>query len=137
MTKQVNLNEYQNFVEKVTSPESNETDALIARLQELQTQGLVNPALLLTAAIGMAAEGGEFAELPKKIVFQGKPVDADVIFHMQRELGDIAWYWINACRAIGVDPSEVFAENVRKLEKRYPSGGFAIFNSENRDAGDI
>ena len=137
MTQQVNLNEYQNFVEKVTSPESNDTQILIRRLRDLETQGLINPALLLTAAIGMAAEGGEFAELPKKIMFQGKPVDADVIFHMKRELGDIIWYWINACRALNLDPNDVFAENVRKLEKRYPSGGFAIFHSQNRADGDI
>lgn len=137
MTQQINLNEYQNFVEKVTSPESNDTQILIRRLRDLETQGLINPALLLTAAIGMAAEGGEFAELPKKIMFQGKPVDADVIFHMKRELGDVIWYWINACRALKLDPNEVFAENVRKLESRYPSGGFAIFQSENRADGDI
>lgn len=44
---------------------------------------------------------------------------------------------INACRALKLDPNDVFAENVCKLEKRYPGGGFAVFNSENREAGDI
>lgn len=136
MTQQVNLNEYQNFVEKVTSPASNHTQSLVDRLQELDAQGLINPALLLTAAVGMAAEGGEFAELPKKIMFQGKPVDDDVIFHMKRELGDIFFYWVTACRGLNLDPYEVIRENIKKLEARYPDG-FEVSRSENRKNGDI
>ena len=93
--------------------------------------------MLLTSAIGLAAEGGEFAELPKKIIFQGKPVTGEVIFHMKRELGDIMWYWINACRALNLDPNEVIAENVNKLESRYPGGKFDAFYSENRQDGDL
>ena len=97
----------------------------------------VNMALLMTAAIGMAAEGGEFAEIPKKVAFQGKPMDEDTIFHMKRELGDIMWYWVNACRALNLDPNEVVAENVRKLEQRYPGGEFDSWFSENRKDGDL
>ena len=137
MSNIIDLNKYKDFVEEVTSPESNDTQALVARLQEIDEQGIINPALLLTAAIGMAAEGGEFAELPKKIMFQGESVDADVIFHMKRELGDIIWYWINACRALNLDPNDVFAENVRKLEKRYPGGKFDLYYSKNRVKGDL
>jgi NTP pyrophosphatase (non-canonical NTP hydrolase) len=91
----------------------------------------------MTAAIGMAAEGGEFAELPKKIFFQGKEITPEVIFHLKRELGDIIWYWISACRALNLDPNEVIAENVNKLESRYPGGSFDAFYSENRQHGDL
>ena len=130
----IDLNRYKEFVEQVTSDASNNTDDMVARLNELDN---INPALLLTAAIGLAAEGGEFAELPKKIVFQGKPCDEDTIFHMKRELGDIMWYWVNACRALGLDPNDVVEENVRKLESRYPGGEFDVHYSENRKSGDL
>ena len=130
----IDLNRYKEFVEQVTSDASNNTNDMVARLNELDN---INPALLLTAAIGLAAEGGEFAELPKKIVFQGKPCDEDTIFHMKRELGDIMWYWVNACRALGLDPNDVIEENVRKLESRYPGGKFDVHYSENRKQGDL
>ena len=89
------------------------------------------------APIGIASEGGEFSEIVKKCTFQGKPLDADTVFHMKRELGDIMWYWVNACRALDLDPNEVVAENVRKLESRYPGGSFDVFYSENRKEGDL
>ena len=94
-------------------------------------------AQLLTGAIGMASEGGEFAEIVKKCIFQGKPLDKDTIFHAKRELGDIIWYWTNACRALDLDPNDVIAENVHKLESRYPGGSFDAYYSENRKAGDL
>jgi NTP pyrophosphatase (non-canonical NTP hydrolase) len=102
------------------------------------TQGpTVNVALLLTGALGMAAETGEFCEIPKKIFFQGKALNEEAVFHMKRELGDIMWYWINACRALNLDPNDVIAENVRKLESRYPGGSFDPYYSENRKPGDL
>lgn len=133
----MDLNSYQRFVETVTSIQSNELDAFVASMKTTQRESGVNMALLMTAAIGMAAEGGEFAEIPKKVAFQGKPMDEDTIFHMKRELGDILWYWVNACRALNLDPNDVVAENVRKLEKRYPGGEFDSWFSENRKAGDL
>jgi NTP pyrophosphatase (non-canonical NTP hydrolase) len=135
MTKQVDLNAYRDFVAEVTSDASNELEVMIARLRELNET--VNISLLMTGAIGMSAEGGEFAEVVKKCVFQGKPMNDETVFHMKRELGDIAWYFVNACRAIGEDPNEVIAENVRKLEARYPGGSFDAFYSENRKDGDL
>jgi NTP pyrophosphatase (non-canonical NTP hydrolase) len=136
---QIDLNKYEKFVKAVTSSESNNYDYLHRRIEELRNQAdsTLNPALLLTAAIGMAAEGGEFAEIPKKIFFQGKPFNEDARFHMKRELGDIMWYWVNACRALDLDPNDVIAENVNKLESRYPGGKFDAFYSENRKAGDL
>jgi NTP pyrophosphatase (non-canonical NTP hydrolase) len=132
---QIDLNKYRDFVAEVTSDASNDLETMIARLQELDK--VVNIALLMTGSTGVAAEGGEFAEIVKKCVFQGKPMNDETIFHMQRELGDIAWYWVNACRAIGIDPNDVIAENVRKLEARYPGGQFDVHYSENRKTGDL
>jgi NTP pyrophosphatase (non-canonical NTP hydrolase) len=135
---QIDLNKYTNFVKAVTSAESNNYDYLHRRIDELQKSNPgLNPSLLLTAAIGLAAEGGEFAEIPKKIFFQGKPFNEDARFHMKRELGDIIWYWVNACRALDLDPNDVIAENVNKLESRYPGGKFDAFYSENRKNNDL
>lgn len=136
---QIDLNKYTKFVDAVTSKESNNYDYLHRRIEELrnQTDPTFNPALLLTAAIGLAAEGGEFAEIPKKIFFQGKPFNEEARYHMKRELGDIFWYWTNACRALGLDPNDVIQENVNKLESRYPGGKFDAHYSENRKDGDL
>ena len=135
MTQQVDLQKYQEFVAAVTSDASNDLEVMIARMRELNQT--VNIALLMTGAIGISAEGGEFAEVVKKCVFQGKPMNDETIFHMKRELGDIAWYFVNAARAIGEDPNEVIAENVRKLAARYPGGAFDPYYSENRKDGDL
>ena len=137
LLENVDLNKYKDFVKEVTSEESNSTQALVDALNKLESTSGVNMALLLTGAIGIASEGGEFAEIVKKCVFQGKPLDSDTIFHAKRELGDIAWYWINSCRALGLDPNEVVAENVNKLQKRYPGGEFNVYYSENRQQGDL
>lgn len=137
MSKQIDLNKYKDFVAVVTSKESNNTSDLINRLIELDKLDNINPSLLLTAAIGLAAEGGEFAELPKKIVFQGKPFTEDIRRHMMLELSDILWYWTNACRALNIDPNDVIAANVNKLEARYPGGSFDPYYSENRKEGDL
>ena len=131
------LNKYKEFVKVVTSDASNNTSALTDTLNDLEAQSGVNMALLLTGSIGMASEGGEFSEIVKKCIFQGKPLDADTIFHAKRELGDIMWYWVNACRALDLDPKEVLAENVKKLEARYPGGSFDVHYSENRQDGDL
>ena len=133
---QVDLNKYKDFVEKVTSDQSNDITKATEAMYNLESSG-VNISLLLTGAVGMSAEGGEFMEIVKKCIFQGKPLDDDTKFHAKRELGDIMWYWINSCRALGLDPNEVVAENVRKLESRYPGGSFDVYYSENRKDGDL
>lgn len=137
MSNQIDLNRYQEFVEAVTSSESNYCGQFISQLQYLKTNSDVNFSLLLTAVIGLSAETGEFAEIPKKILFQGKPLNEESLFHMKRELGDIMWYWINACRALNLDPNDVIAENVNKLKARYPGGEFDAYYSENRKQGDL
>ena len=131
----IDLNKYKEFVQAVTSDESNDTEMMILRIRELEKN--VNVSLLLTGAVGLSAEGGEFMEIVKKTIFQGKPMNDDNIFHMKRELGDIMWYWVNSCRALGLDPNEVIAENVHKLESRYPGGSFDAHYSEYRKEGDL
>ena len=131
----IDLNKYQDFVAEVTSDESNNVVKMNQRMISLSKN--CNPSLLLTGAGGISAEGGEFMEIVKKCIFQGKPMDEETQFHAKRELGDIMWYWINSCRALGLDPNEVIAENVRKLEARYPGGGFDAYYSENRQDGDL
>jgi|TARA_Y100000114_G_scaffold106029_1_gene99309 NTP pyrophosphatase (non-canonical NTP hydrolase) len=133
----IDLNKYKEFVQGVTSTASNETVELCNRLEALENQSNVNMATLLTGAVGMSSEAGEFAELIKKCVFQGKEMTDDIKKHLASELGDVAWYWINSCRALGVDPNEVIGNNVEKLKARYPGGEFNAFSSENRAEGDI
>lgn len=131
----IDLNKYKEFVSAVTSDASNDVEAMIVRLRELND--VVNISLLLTSSTGIASEGGEFSEIVKKCVFQGKPMDDATKFHIKRELGDIIWYWVNACRSMGLDPNEVISENVHKLESRYPGGSFDVHYSEHRKDGDL
>ena len=131
------LHNYQNFVKEVTSKESNSTHVLNMKLIDLEKESGVNLALLMTGAIGIASEGGEFSEIVKKCIFQGKPLDDETVYHIKRELGDIMWYWINSCRALDLDPNEVIEENVNKLKSRYPGGEFDVHYSENRQKGDL
>ena len=142
----VNLNRYSEFVGAVTSEPSKDLTTFMNRLDQLDanfnfetdTHGPdVNVPLLITAALGLAAETGEFCEIPKKMLFQGKPLTEESLFHMKRELGDVMWYWINACRALNLDPNAVIEENVNKLMSRYPGGTFNVHSSENRQQGDI
>jgi len=138
--KQVDLNKYKDFVREVTSDESLSSMQMYNRIIDIETiesKMGVNMALLMTGAIGISAEGGEFMEIVKKCVFQGKPMDEDTQFHAKRELGDIMWYWMNSCTALGIDPNDVIAENVNKLQKRYPGGEFDPYYSENRKEGDL
>lgn len=150
MNNQVNLKKYQEFVQAVTSKESNDLTEFMNRLDRLDANyeaygsdgeymhgPNINVPLLMTGSIGLTAEAGELIEIVKKMLFQGKPLTEENLFHMKRELGDIMWYWINTCRALNLDPNDVIAENVRKLEARYPGGKFDVYSSENRKEGDL
>ena len=131
------INDYGKFVDSTTSSESKYTGDLVMRLTSLQTQNKdIAWSRIMTSAIGMLAESGEFAEIMKKILFQGKVMNEDNRFHMKRELGDVLWYWIQGCIALGYEPEEVMKENIKKLESRYPNG-FEIARSEKREEGDI
>ena len=136
MTKNIDLNKYKDFVEGVTSHASNDLATLVESLKRLESSG-VNASLLLTASIGMCGEAGEVSELVKKLMFHGKELTPELHVHLQKELGDVIWYWTNACRALGVDPNTVIADNVTKLEARYPGGTFDAWYSDNRKHNDI
>ena len=133
----VDTEKYLEFVEGVTSNESLHYASLIARTNNLELEDDCNVPQLLTAALGMTAESGEFTEVVKKIVFQGKPVNADNLYHMKRELGDIMWYVAQACMTLDTSIDEIIEMNVEKLEKRYPGGEFDVHYSENRKEGDV
>ena len=138
MPKSVDFEKYTEFVNEVTSNESKDYISFNSRCFELQTGDDGIPIhRLLTAACGICAEGGEFTEVVKKIVFQGKPVNEENIFHMKRELGDIMWYVAQACMALDTDFNEIIEMNVEKLKARYPVGEFDVHYSENRKEGDL
>ena len=131
----IDFKRYEEFVDAVTSDSSKDFVSLADRLGELDRQG-ANIERLTTAGVGINAEGGEFLEIIKKMVFQGKPWNEDNREHLIIELGDIMWYVAQACMALEVSFDEVIATNVKKLEKRYPEGSFDVYFSENRRKGD-
>ena len=132
----INFSRYEKFVDAVTSDASKDFVALADRMVELDRKG-ANIERLLTAGVGINAEGGEFLEIVKKMVFQGKPWDDHNREHLIIELGDLLWYVAQATQALGVSFEEVIERNVSKLEKRYPGGQFDIYYSENRQEGDL
>ena len=132
----VDTDKYLEFVHGVTSPPSLDYPVLSARLSQLEANG-TNVTQLLTAALGLTAEAGEFTEVVKKIFLQGKPYTEENVFHMKRELGDICWYLAQACMALDTTFDEVLEMNVDKLKARYPGGEFDVHQSENRKEGDV
>ena len=134
MSDNIDLKEYSDFVDKVTSEESKDSTAFRQRLDDLGNGDIPR---LLTAALGLSAESGEFTEIVKKLVFQGKPLTEETKTHMIKELGDVVWYWTQGCMALGVNPNEVINTNKEKLMARYPQGEFSAIQSENRKDGDI
>ena len=124
------------FVTKVTSEPSLDLDALKKSMDDIESESDIKMPRLLTAALGLGSETGEFVEIVKKMVLQGKPPSEDNIFHMKRELGDIMWYWATACSSLGLDPYEVIHENQVKLEARYGEK-FEVQRSEVRKEGDL
>ena len=130
------IEEYTDFVDKVTSEASKSTDKMNERIEYLSSHG-VKVSRLLTAGIGLSGEIGEFNEIIKKIMFQEKSFDAAARDHMKRELGDIMWYVIQACLALNLDLTEVIKANKHKLSQRFPQNHFDVGDSDNRKVGDI
>ena len=142
----IDLHKYTQFVEAITSKESNDLTTFMNSCDRLDANyddntnahgPDVNVTLLITAAMGMSGEAGEFSEIVKKAVFHSKPFTEETRAHCAKELGDVIWYWTNACRALNLDPHQVIADNVTKLEARYPGGKFSAEASDNRKDGDI
>ncbi len=133
----VDTEKYLDFVAEVTSEPSTDLPTLLSRLTDLDIKDDADIPRLLTAALGLTAESGEFTEIVKKIVLQGKPYNEDNVFHMKRELGDICWYIAQACMALDTTFDEIIEMNVDKLKARYPGGEFDVHHSENRAEGDL
>ena len=135
--KVIDSDKYIEFVRQTTSPASSDFAQLLARMTELETSNDADVPRLLTAALGMSAEAGEFTEVVKKIILQGKPYTEENVFHMKRELGDICWYIAQACMALDTNFREIMEMNYEKLSARYPEGAFDVYRSENRVEGDL
>jgi NTP pyrophosphatase (non-canonical NTP hydrolase) len=133
----VDPKKYIEFVRQTTSQPSLDWPVLASRLSELEVKDNCNVTQLMTAAFGLTAEAGEFAEVVKKIFLQGKPYTEENVFHMKREMGDIMWYMAQACMALDTDFDEILSMNVEKLSARYPEGTFDVQYSENRKEGDV
>jgi NTP pyrophosphatase (non-canonical NTP hydrolase) len=133
--------EYRQFVDSITSDTSKQYTTFLHRLADLEQSDAhiddnVNIPRLITAAFGMMAEGGEFGDIVKKILFQGKEITPELRDKLIKELGDVAWYWANACTALNVSPNEVIQRNKNKLLERFPGGEFSVERSENRSKND-
>ena len=137
MTKVIDTNKYIEFVRQTTSPASSDFAKLLARMTELEVSADADVPRLMTAAFGLSAEAGEFTEVVKKIILQGKPYSDENVFHMKRELGDLCWYLAQACMALDITFEEILQMNYEKLSARYPEGAFDVFRSENRTEGDV
>jgi NTP pyrophosphatase (non-canonical NTP hydrolase) len=135
--KVIDSDKYIEFVRQTTSPASSDFAQLLARMTELEASNDADVPRLLTAALGMSAEAGEFTEVVKKIILQGKPYSEENVFHMKRELGDICWYLAQACMALDTNFREIMEMNYEKLSARYPEGAFDVYRSENRVEGDL
>jgi NTP pyrophosphatase (non-canonical NTP hydrolase) len=135
MTRKIDFSRYEEFVAAVTSNASTNFVDFADRIGELDREG-ANIERLLTAGVGLNAEGGEFLEIIKKMIFQGKPWNESNREHLIIELGDVMWYVAQACMALEISFDDVIAGNVKKLEKRYPEGTFDPYFSENRASDD-
>ena len=135
--KVIDSDKYIEFVRQTTSPASSDFAQLLSRMTELEAANDADVPRLLTAALGMSAEAGEFTEVVKKIILQGKPYTEENVFHMKRELGDICWYIAQACMALDTNFREIMEMNYEKLSARYPEGAFDVYRSENRVEGDL
>ena len=135
--KVIDSDKYIEFVRQTTSPASSDFAQLLSRMTELEASNDADVPRLLTAALGMSAEAGEFTEVVKKIILQGKPYTEENVFHMKRELGDICWYIAQACMALDTNFREIMEMNYEKLSARYPEGAFDVYRSENRVEGDL
>ena len=135
--KVIDSDKYIEFVRQTTSPASSDFAQLLARMTELEASNDADVPRLLTAALGMSAEAGEFTEVVKKIILQGKPYNEENVFHMKRELGDICWYLAQACMTLDTNFREIMEMNYEKLSARYPEGTFDVYRSENRVEGDL
>jgi NTP pyrophosphatase (non-canonical NTP hydrolase) len=136
MTQVIDSNKYIEFVKQTTSTPSSDLAALLTRITELEVNDC-NVPHLLTGALGLSAEAGEFVEIVKKILLQGKSYTEENIIHMKKEAGDCLWYISQICIALDTNFEELMQINYEKLSARYPEGAFDVYRSENRAENDL
>ena len=134
--KKNELNQYQKFVDRVTSDASKNTEKLVDRLEYVDRKN-IHVSRILTAGIGLSGEVGEFNEIIKKALFQEKELDDQTVTHLKKELGDIMWYVAQACISLNSDIEEIIEINVTKLKSRYDNGSFDKEKSNIRKEEDI
>ncbi len=75
---------------------------------------------LAEAALGMATEASEAADVIKKHLFQGHPLDTE---KLKKEMGDAIWYMAYVCHMVeDLDLEGVMEDNIKKLALRFPDG---------------
>ena len=84
--------------------------------------------ILFNWILGLCGESGELADAIKKWRFHNHDLD---LSNIQKELGDVMYYWVMLCHYFNLDPNDILTANVEKLKKRYPDG-FSSSNSINR-----
>jgi NTP pyrophosphatase (non-canonical NTP hydrolase) len=84
--------------------------------------------MLTYSALGLTGESGEVAEMIKKAVYHGHPLDREALC---KELGDVLWYLSVMAEASGISLEEIAVKNIEKLRVRYPEG-FSEERSLNR-----
>jgi NTP pyrophosphatase (non-canonical NTP hydrolase) len=92
----------------------------------------VHPHLIraLNGALGACGEAGELADIVKRTVFYGQPLDAESV---KEEVGDILWYLNVVLDSVGSCFDEAMAMNDDKLSKRYPDGFTETLAAERSD----
>lgn len=93
--------------------------------KSMQTQ----ESILDNAALGLAGEAGESADLIKKWLHHDRPLDVD---KARKEAGDVLFYVALYAKGLGVNLSDIAQENIDKLTARYPSGHFTAQDSINK-----
>lgn len=78
-----------------------------------------DPGALLNGALGLTGEAGEVADVIKKHIFHGHPLD---VIDLEKELGDVCWYLALLADTLALDLNHIMTRNVNKLRDRYPEG---------------
>lgn len=116
------------YQKNVLKTESSDFPAIQGRL--FPQSGEVALARLLHASLGLQTESAEVADLIKKGIFYGKPVDSNKVID---ELGDIMWYLALAADAMGHSLEHIMITNIAKLRERYKDGRFDADLAINKD----
>lgn len=74
------------------------------------------------AALGIAGEAGEVADLVKKAIYHGHALDDAMIAKMKLELGDVLWYLAELATLFGFTLEDIARANDEKLRARYKDG---------------